>query len=170
MLSCLRKKVGSDLSIQSCLLFMEAPGRGQKITSKIINWSNSLFLTGNKLVSAFSLGCFPIIKVSLHVWDFAEDVALLAYQAFQRWEYIQSPIIHYLIVYYGISILASSLAMCWTIQVTKDNGIINIRGISNIYLRRLLRIVLFLLTALVPILKSVRMTLEAREAHSFRNG
>ena len=60
--------------------------------------------------------------------------------------------------------------MCWTIQVTEDNGIINIRGISNIYLRRLLRIVLFLLTPLVPIsiiLKSLRLTLEAKKMVAF---
>ena len=166
MLRCLRKKAGSDLATQSCLSYMEAPGTAPKIKSKIINWSNSLVLTGNNLISATSVGCFPIIKVSLHVWDFAKDVALLTYLALHRWEYIQSPIIHYLIVYYGTSILASSLAMCWTIQVTEDNGIINIRGISNIYLRRLLRIVLFLLTPLVPIsiiLKSLRLTLEAKK-------
>ena len=80
----------------------------------------------------------PVLKVSFYVFDFAKDIALLMYFGMDRWGFIHSETIHGLIIYYGISILASSLAMTYIVQVTKENGIIDINAIDNIYQRRFL--------------------------------
>ena len=53
--------------------------------------------------------------------------------------------------YYGVSILASSLAMTYIVQVTKENGIVDINAIQNIYKRRFLRVLLFILSPITPI-------------------
>ena len=54
------------------------------------------------------------------------------YFGLERWNFIYQPTIHGLIIYYGISILASSLAMTFSIQVSKENGIIDLNSIDNI--------------------------------------
>jgi hypothetical protein len=105
----------------------------------------------------------PVLKVSVYVFDFAKDVALFMYFGLDRWGFIHFETIHGLIVYYGVSIFASSLAMTYIIQVTKDNGIININTIDNIYQRRFLRVVLFLLSPITPItiiVKSVWLSMK----------
>ena len=71
---------------------------------------------------------------------------LFLYFGLDRWGFIHFETIHGLIVYYGISIFASSLAMTVQVQVTKDNGIFDLNAIDNIYKRRFLRVVLFLLS------------------------
>ena len=81
-----------------------------------------------------------------------------------RWEHIEFPTIQGLIVLYGFSIVASSLATCWTVQMT-DNGIINIEKIRNPAAQRLLRLLLLVLTPIVPlciIFKSVWLTLDMK--------
>ena len=105
----------------------------------------------------------PVLKVSAYVFDFAKDVALFMYFGLDRWGFIHHETIHGLIIYYGISILASSLAMTYIVQVTKDNGIININAINHIYKRRFLRVVLFLLSPITPvtiIVKSVWLSMK----------
>ena len=71
---------------------------------------------------------------------------LFLYFGSDRWGFIHFETIRGLIVYYGISIFASSLAMTVQVQVTKDNGIFDLNAIDNIYKRRFLRVVLFLLS------------------------
>ena len=105
----------------------------------------------------------PVLKVSAYVFDFAKDVALFMYFGLDRWDFIHFGTIHGLIIYYGISILASSLAMTYIVQVTKDNGIIDINTIKNIYKRRFLRVLLFLLSPITPvtiIVKSVWLSMK----------
>ena len=93
----------------------------------------------------------PVFKVSWYVFDFSKDCALLVYFVSDRWDFIHHDTIIGLIIYYGISILASSLAMTYIVQVTNQNGIIDINAIDNIYKRRFLRIVLFLLSPITPV-------------------
>ena len=62
----------------------------------------------------------PVLKVSAYVFDFAKDVALFMYFGLDRWGFIHFETIHGLIIYYGVSILASSLAMTYIVQMTKD--------------------------------------------------
>ena len=95
----------------------------------------------------------PVLKVSAYVFDFAKDVALFMYFGLDRWGFIHFETIRGLIVYYGISIFASSLAMTVQVQVTKDNGIFDLNAIDNMYKRRFLRVVLFLLS---PMTSGVR--------------
>ena len=76
---------------------------------------------------------------------------LFLYFGLDRWDFIHFDIIRGLIIYYGVSIIVSSLAMTYSVQVTMDNGIININAIDNIYKRRLLRVVLFLLSPITPL-------------------
>ena len=105
----------------------------------------------------------PVLKVSAYVFDFAKDVALFMYFGLDRWGFIHFETIRGLIIYYGVSILASSLAMTYIVQVTKDNGIIDINAINNIYKRRFLRVVLFLLSPITPvtiIVKSVWLSMK----------
>ena len=64
---------------------------------------------------------FPVFKVSAYAFDFSKDCALFVYFATDRWDFIHSETIHGLIYYYGVSILASSLAMTYIVQVTKDS-------------------------------------------------
>ena len=101
---------------------------------------------------------FPVFKVSAYAFDFSKDCALFVYFATDRWDFIHSETIHGLIYYYGVSILASSLAMTYIVQVTKDNGIIDINAIDNIFKRRFLRIVLFFLSPIIPITIIVKST------------
>ena len=49
--------------------------------------------------------------------------------------------------------------MTYSIQVTKDNGIINLNAINNIYQRRTLRVVLFLLSPIIPVTIMVKSAL-----------
>ena len=53
----------------------------------------------------------PVFKVSWYVFDFSKDCALLVYFVSDRWDFIHHDTIIGLIIYYGISILASSLAI-----------------------------------------------------------
>ena len=84
---------------------------------------------------------------------------------FLRWEHIRFSTIHGLIVFYGFSILASTLTTCWTVQMTKDNSVLNIEKITHLTSQRLLRILLLVLTPIIPlciIFKSVRLSLEMK--------
>ena len=84
---------------------------------------------------------------------------------FRRWEHIRFSTIHGLIVFYGFSILASTLTTCWTVQMTKDNSVLNIEKITHLTSQRLLRILLLVLTPIIPlciIFKSVRLSLEMK--------
>ena len=85
--------------------------------------------------------------------------SLFLYFGLERWNFIYQPTIHGLIIYYGISLLASSLAMTFSVQVSKENGIIDLNAIDNIFKRRLLRIVLLLLSPITPITTIVKSSL-----------
>ena len=113
-----------------------------------------------KAVLTICIGVIPVVMMTLDMWDFCKDASLAAYLYFERWAYIHFVSIKGLIMFYGLSVVASSITMCWMIQFTKNNGIINLNKIKKGLIRRLVHVLLFVLTPVIPmslLLKSVRL-------------
>ena len=168
-LRCMRRKGHSSREITLCLDHIQPPGCLKKIEyhlmQRLMNWILGEANCFAKFVATILVGALPVIKMSLYTFDFAKDSAMAAYLYFQRWTYIAFPSIKMLIVIYGLSIVVSGAAMCWTIQSTKDNGIIDLNKIKKGFLRRLMRILLCLLTPIIPLsilFKSVSLTMKMK--------
>ena len=168
-LRCMRTKGNSTREMAICVDNVRSPGCLKKtehyLIEKPMNW---IFGESNcfaKCVAAILIGASPVIKMSFYTFDFSKDTAMASYLYFQRWTYIGFPTIHGLIVLYGLSIVASSATMCLMIQSTSNNGIVNLNKIEKGFLRRIIRILLFVLSPTIPLsilVKSVRLTMKMK--------
>ena len=84
---------------------------------------------------------------------------LFHYFQSDRWDFIHDPTIKALVIYYGVSIIAASVSMVYSVQVNDDNGIFKLNAIDNIFKRRLARITLLVLSPIVPLTIIVKSTL-----------
>ena len=164
---CLRTKGHSSRTTALCLDHLQPPGRLKRITSALeqpLNWN-----WRNCCLVVLFMGALPVVRVTFYLWDFFKDNALVFYLVQQRWKFIKaatcSSSVQGLIITYGVSIVASVLMVCWSIQVTMDNGVIDLNSIKSPFRRRMLRIVLLLLTPISPItiiFKSVRLQMKMK--------
>ena len=151
----MRKKGHSTREMAICLDHFDPPGILKQIvyfvTQKPLDW----MLTRNncfaKYLIVLVIAVLPVIRITLFTWDFSKDTAILVYLYLERWDFIEFSTIHNLIVVYGVSIFTSSLALCFNMQMTKDNGIIKLNKITNGPLRRIVRMLLLVCTPVVPL-------------------
>ena len=156
-LCCMRKKGHSSKEMALCLDHIQPAGKLKRIEhalQKPINWILERDNCMAKILAILIMAAWPIVRITLYTWDFSKDTAMVVYLCTDRWQIITSPMIHSLIVVYAISVLASSLVVCFAIQSKKENGVIKISKINNGPLRRLVRLLLLLLTPITPILIS----------------
>ena len=151
----MRKKCHSCKESALCLDHIEPPGLLKKLvyqlTRRPFDWileKDNRF--ANILVGGM-ISFIPVARMTLYIWDFTKDTAMFVYLYLQRWSFITFGTIHHLITLYGISIILSSVVMCWNTQNTKDNGIVELKGIKNARLRRVARVLLFVFTLVIPL-------------------
>ena len=162
---CLRRKGGSSQEMALCLDHIEHPTCRKRFVSFITERPlNCVLRSKNILAKTFAallLGIFPIAKVTFYMWDFFKDTAFVIYLMEHRWNWIEFQTIKGLIIAYCISVIAASLTVCCNTQLNEDNGIVNVNKIKGRKRRRLVRVLLLVLTPIVPIViifKSVHLT------------
>ena len=166
---CMRKKGHSSKEMALCLDSVQPPGKLKTMDYAMqlpMNWILTRDYSCAKIIAILLVGMLPILRITLYTWDFTKDTTMVIYLFDARWIFIEDATIRGLIVVYAISILASSLALCWTVQMTKENGIVNLAKIKNGRIRRMARLLLLILTPIIPlciIFRSVRLTMKTKK-------
>ena len=120
-----------------------------QLTQRPMDWileKDNWFAT---IVVGLVLGAVPVARITLHIWDFTKNAAMFVY-LYQRLTFIKFDTIHKIIKVYGISVVLSSVMMCWNTQTNSYNGIINPNKINHKALRLIARVLLFVLTLVIP--------------------
>ena len=157
ILLCLRSKCHSNAESALCLDHRAPPGIIKKVVYNIVRWPTDWILEqdnwfANKFIGGI-IGVLPVAVMSLYIWDFTKDTAMFVYLYLTRWTFIRGEFstIHNLIAAYGISIILSTVVMCWNTQMTKENGIVSLDKIKNGRVRRIVRVFLFAFTLGIPL-------------------
>ena len=136
----MRRKGHSSKEMALCLDHIQTPGMLKRIAhamEKPINWILEQDNRVANIMAVLVMAAWPILRITLYTWDFSKDTAMVVYLCTDRWGIITSPLVHGLIAIYAVSVFASSLVVCFTIQFSKENGIMSISEIRNGPLRRL---------------------------------
>ena len=152
---CMRKKCHSRKESALFLDHIQPPGFLKKLVYKLTRRPFDWILQKDNRFANILVGglisFIPVARMTLYIWDFTKDTAIFVYLYLQRWIFITFPTIHHLITLYGISIVLSSVVMCWNTQNTTDNGIVELKRIKNGRLRRVARVLLFVFTLAIPL-------------------
>ena len=168
---CVRRKAGSNKTTAAFLKSIDEPGCWKRFkykVKKVINWMtdhpDNLHKRCNLFRSRFktwlSLSFFPLLSVTLYVFDYIKDCWMANY-LFRRIGFInhRCNLLYGLVYVYGASIGVAGLLMGFVFQT--DSALLGFDPSSNWFCIFAVRLLLFILTPFLPIMvimKAVELT------------
>ena len=186
VLTCLRKKAGSNVGTSEFLDSIQPPGLTTKANLKIKTMVAVIVDTliepsqeeetsfhGTLVISAKSTlfrGLWPLLKTTAYLFDYIKDGCLFAY-LLQRFKFVldSCSFLRGLIVFHGVSVISSGVIVGLAVQDSKV--IVNLDGIQNIYIVWLLRVFFVICTDLMPlviIFKAISLTTDKKRLEATR--
>ena len=81
---CLRRKGCSSKEMAICLDHIEPPGCWKKLKYKVVEQPMNWFLKNNKSLAFILIAALPVLKITMYMYDFSKDSALVFYLAYYR--------------------------------------------------------------------------------------